>query len=263
MITKTPALTPTPYPTLSTSGPYLVYLVRTDDDHQALTLLDADGTGRKRLPLPDGAYISSIRDNLSPSGEWFAFHTGSASAEPYDITLHLMHLPDGEISTVAKLLSDEYPANFGPIAKRLLQDYPQDYPSEYYTEDSLAQLLQEIFIFGIHSLGWSPDGRYLAFAGQMDGISSDIYRLDTKYDTITQLTDGPDQIESISWSADGKWILHEASNDPYGEGWSPNIYAIGGDGSKGKRIFQNTHLWGWTSPTTYLVYDAQNGPGRY
>jgi len=256
-------LTPTSFPPLSAIGPHLVYVISTSDGHKAVALLDADGIGRKYLPLPDGAYISDVGRYLSPSGEWIAFHTGSAENEPYDLTLNLMHLPDGAITTVTRLFSEGYPANFDELAEGLLQAYPDLYPIEYYSVSTLGQELQLLFRAGIHSLDWSPDSRYLAFAGQMDGPSSDIYRLDMNLHTIIRLTDGPDQIISLSWSSDGRWILHEASNDPLGQGWTPNVYAVQWDGNHGKKILERDNVWGWLTPTTYAVYDSQNGPGDY
>jgi WD40 repeat protein len=257
--TSTPTLTPTPIPTLSDTGPYLVYIVNLPSGQQGLTLLNSDGVGRKILPLPEGAYIRNVIDSVSPNGEWMAFHTGSVEQKPYDLTLNLMHLPDGEIFPVTQLLSDDYPNIFEDTAKFLLKTNPNWYSS--YTLDDLSLGIRYLFQDGIYTLSWSPNSRYLAFAGQMNDSSSDIYRYDMQFETIIQLTDGPEQITGINWSPDGRWILHEASNDPGGEGWLPNLYAVQVDGDNVKKLYDRTAFWGWISPTTYAVYDSANGPG--
>ncbi len=257
-----PTLTPTstPYPPLSETGPYLAYFVNLPEGN-GLTLLNSDGSGRKVLPLPEGAHIGDITDSISPDGEWLAFHTGSVETEPYDLRLNLMHLSDGEIYTVTQLLSADYPNNFQGIAENIFQANPDRY--KYLSVAELAQEIRYNFQGGIYEVNWAPNSRYLAFAGQMNGPSSDIYRYDIQLGTIVQLTDGPEQICGINWSPDGKWILHEASNEPGGEGWAPNLYAVQADGSKAKKLFESIYLWGWLSSTTYAVYDAANGPGAH
>ncbi len=58
-------------------------------------------------------------------------------------------------------------------------------------------------------LMWSPNGRYLAFAAVRDGISSDLYVLDSQDGSLHQLTSGPDWVGGIWWSPDGSQILME------------------------------------------------------
>jgi hypothetical protein len=256
-----PTLTVTPYPPLAVTGPYLVYIVKLPDGRQAVRMLDANDSGRKTIPLLEGAHVEYVPDSLSPDGEWLAFYTGSVEQEPYDLRLNLIHLPDGEVYTVTQLLSDDYPNNFETIAENIKQNDPDAYG--YLTIDELAQGIRGLFQEGIYSVGWSPDGRYLAFAGQMEGLSSDIYRYDVQSKTILRLTDGPEQINSLYWSPDGKWILHEACNHPMNPGWAPNLYAARFDGGQTKKLFEYFPLWGWLSATTYAVYHNENGPGRY
>jgi hypothetical protein len=259
--TQAPTLTATPYPPLSATGPYLAYLVNLPGNRLAVRLLNPDGSGREDVALPAGAQFELIRTAISPDGEWLAFHSGTAEQEPYDLRLNLLHLPDRQVFTVTQLLSADYPGNFETIAAGIIQNDPQRY--SYLSTAELAQELQYIFQWGIKTVGWSPNGRYLAFAGQMDGPSSDIYRYDVQLKTITRLTDGLEQIVSLDWSPGGKWILHEASNEPMGEGWAPNLYAAPFDGGQAKKLFEGAFNSWWLSPTTVAVYDAANGPGDH
>jgi len=85
-------------------------------------------------------------------------------------------------------------------------------------------------------LDWSPDGRYLAFAGQMDGLSSDLYIYDSVSGAIQRLSSGPQEVGWISWSPDGKWIL-DGSTYSFGEGMRYAVYATSLDGT----IVKQTH----------------------
>jgi len=55
---------------------------------------------------------------------------------------------------------------------------------------------------------WSPNGRYLAFAGAINKPSVDIYVLDTPHHEVRWLTAGPDHPRGLHWSPDNRWIVH-------------------------------------------------------
>jgi hypothetical protein len=55
---------------------------------------------------------------------------------------------------------------------------------------------------------WSPEGRYLAFAGSLEGPSQDLYVYDTRTASIARYTTGPHQVEGLQWSPTGDGILH-------------------------------------------------------
>jgi Tol biopolymer transport system component len=248
--------TVTTYPPLQTAGPYLVYL-RGSSDGQQVVILDADGNGRTVLPSPlaDSSggvpIIPPLSHLVSPDGKWLAYYTGSAS-ETSDLALNLMSLADGSTRTVTALLSADYPANFTTAAAELNQP------------DVTAESLQAAFLAGItRSIAWSPDGRYLAFAGQMDGTSSDLYVYDSQDETIHRLSSGREQVQWIDWSPDGQRIVNE-STQWVGEGMNFNIFASSPDGSVVKALSTNTMgITDWLDDHTYLEYDSENGPGNH
>ena len=110
---------------------------------------------------------------------------------------------------------------------------------------------------------WSPDGRYLAFAGAIDGPSSDLYVYDTQTDQVRRLTDGPNQAAILGWSPDSRWIIHsEASTymiaDAGEIGGFPAeaVWAAAADASVVKRLYRPAGVeWilGWASDTEFLV----------
>jgi len=200
--TRTPAPSPTPSSTAlsplhlaprSLNGPHLAYIRA-----QQLALLDADGTGREIIPLPAGSDVGDYA--ISPDGRWLAYYLGSAqNDQPHNLSLNLLDLHNGQTRLVSKLLSRDYPQNFAQAVKK-----PKD-PS------TTTQQLQQAFLAGItHALAWSPDGSYLAFAGEMDGPSSDVYVYDMHTWGIQRKSFGPSEIQWLGWSPDGQWLVYSS-----------------------------------------------------
>jgi Tol biopolymer transport system component len=250
-----------------TNGPYLVFL-RDRGNGQELVLMDADGKGEVAFPFPinSNVYIPQSLSNLvSPDGSWLAFYTGSdrqasgnVGTDTADLTLNLMSLgitsPAGSTKVVSRLLSADYPANFVQAARELDR------------ADITAQALQDAFVYGItQSIAWSPDGKYLAFASQMDGLSSDLYLYNTADGTIQQLSSGPEEVMWIAWSPDRKWIL-DASLYLVGEGMTYNLYATSLDGQVVRRLLVDNRLSGaliWVNTHEFLTYQSENGRGNF
>lgn len=269
--TATPTISPTP--PFSATGPYLAYLVNDPSGQKALTLLAFDGISRQRWFIPKGAYID-LEPAISPDGNWAVFYTGSAgiregpweklSGGPYNLTLNVMSLSTGQTYTVTSLLSSDYPANFERLADKIREEDPYWIG---YTENSSegelgpAETAEYHFLMGIHSFDWSSNSRYLAFAGQMLGDSSDVYIYDIKTKGISRLTSGIEQILWIQWSSDGQWIFHGATNAPIGVGMSEGSkYMVRPDGSE---VRGGGCDGPWINRNTCVRYFTENGPGSY
>jgi len=253
------------HPSLSKSGPYLAYLDQAGSQAR-IKFVDADGTGQVGFSYPSNAAPANFEDplsnTLSPDGQWLAYYSGSAGTcagevgpETADLTLNLLNLADGTVRVVTPLLSRDYPDIFTKAARQLGQ------------ADVTAGTLQNAFVCGItQSLDWSPDGRYLAFAGQMDGLSSDLYLYDSASRVISRLSSGPQEVQWISWSPDGKWIM-DGSSFSFGEGMRSDIYATSVDGSIVKLLTNatpsNITSTDWLNDHTYFATNGDNGPGSY
>lgn len=268
--TPTPKPTSTPEPGLRTTGPYFSYFRNVDSGYQ-LVMMDADGKGRKvislpqqikEVTLPNGATNIQMRF-VSPDGRWMAFYTGFAGniwqgsetdVGPYNLVLNLLDLATGEMHVITPLLSKDYPENFKQAEKQLNNPYVT------------AFMLRTAFLNGItESIAWSPDSRYLAFAGQMDGMSSDLYVYDTKSNSIRRLSSGPQELQWISWSPDGKWIIH-SSVYSVGAGMTFDVYAASVDGEYVHYLSTNSLYGGvekWQNSHAFFETDSQNGPGSY
>lgn len=268
------AVPPTPVPPtptatvrgpLSPNGPYLAYQDQVGDQTY-IKLLDADGTGQSIFSYPTNAAPFNLNlpysNTISPDGKWMAYYSGSAGTcfgevgpDTSDLSLNLMSLSDGKTRVVTRLLSKDYPANFVKAAQQLGR------------ADVTADMLQNTFVCTINqALDWSPDGRYLAFAGQMDGLSSDIYLYDSVSGAIKRYSSGPEEIVWICWSPDGKWIL-DGSTYWVGEGMQNNIYATSANGVTINQLSKGTPQVvtssDWLDDHSYFDSNGANGPGDY
>jgi WD40 repeat protein len=208
--TQTAVPTATPHLPLQADGAYLLFI----KDKKILTMMGIDGIIYKEIPIPDIGY-TNLDKAVSPNGRWLVYFTGRIQ-EPYDFTLNLLDISDGESNIIANLIAPGYPENLRPIAETLELSH---YQAECSNVECLISLNSIIFGDGIASLAWSPDSQFLAFAAQIDGPSSDIYLYDTESRTIRRLTDEIEHIWSIKWSPTGEIILYDAALpgpvDPY------------------------------------------------
>ena len=231
--------------------------------------MDADGAGKKVIELPKaiGESFAIVKPPdpdirwVSPDGRWLAFRTGTAGNSvdvpaqgTSNLTLNLLDLQTGEQQVITPLLSPDYPNNFVEAATKLNDP------------NITAESLYEAFMTGItESLDWSPDGRYLAFAGQMDGLSSDLYVYDVETKKIQRLSSGDKELQWIEWSPSGKWIMQGATYFA-GMGMTFDIYAATLDSTSAPYISTNIQYDGidrWLNSHQYFENDGDNGPGEY
>ncbi len=247
----------------SGQGQTLAMLQYVTEGSHRIVFLDPFGLGFREFRLPEDAQLPQYMETgLSPDGSSYAYHTGSTEAG--DLALVVYDLNAESITTEISLLSSDYPDNFQELADSFINsgNIPQEL--DWVEPENMARELQFAFEYGITTYAWSPDGRYLAFSGQMEGPSSDLYLLDLDSLEINRLTSGTGMMERVGWSPDGYWIRH-ASIYFVGAGYRVTNHVASRDGSEVISFPFDTGLeWGpWLTNNLYLANDGANGPGSY
>ena len=277
-----PSTTPTPEPPLKTNGPYLAYFRDVDkekqsvDGDQELVLMDADGVGRKVIILPSklsgrSSDYSLDAYNFSPDGKWLVYYSGSAGkcfnsgsdAQNYDLALNLLNLATGKTQTITHLLPVNYPDNFLQNAKDLISQGMVTPDTGSTNTEWLVSVIHDAFVCGINTFAWTSDSRKLAFAGAMDGPSSDVYVYDMVTKKIQRMTSGPEEVQSITWSPDEKWIV-QSSAWWVGEGTIYSTYAVALNGSKINTLSSiRGGIMDWYNGHAYFENSNENVWGNY
>lgn len=274
-VVQTPSKTPTP--TLLSPeevdklspGSYwvLTYYMR---DHILLRFIRIDGREIKSFQIPldnRNSYADSL--GVSPDGKYFAYYTGSFGEnislridefniqEPFGLTLNIYSLESNHLLISIPLLSDNFPENFMELADTEYArsiPYWGGSPTEYR-----AGVFYGAFVAGIYSHAWSEDSAYLAFAGQIDGPTSDVYIYEIESNQYRRITSGLEQIQYIDWSPDGKWIVHGRSYT-YGVNTPLTHHIASRDGNKVISYPSDLGEFvdGWINPTTFVAYENEN-----
>jgi hypothetical protein len=212
--TPTPDQTPLPtktstatlpwpeFPSLNPDGPYLYWA----SYKYGNVVINADGSGMGRIDLPaheifseniipDGKWVVDYvyLNNISPDGEWALMFQGGPYDDPWDqdLTLSLVHLPDGEVFFISVIL---------PNSTRM---------DRYDSYECGDRYVEEHFRLAV----WSPNGRFLAYAAYADSGTTDLFVLDAHDRSVHRLTSDPAEIEQIVWSPASDKIFYTNGNN--------------------------------------------------
>ncbi|MGD8605511.1 MAG: hypothetical protein PVF49_13165 [Anaerolineales bacterium] len=249
--------------TYSGHGETLALFLYVEEGSHRIVFIDPYGLGTREIRLPEGIEPPrNLSDGLSPDGAYYAYYHGSTYNT--NLTLGIYDLNTETLAMEIPLLSSDYPNNFQELADSFIQsgNIPQDLA--YVEPENLADELQFAFEYAFPNIRWSPGGRNLAFSGQMEGPSSDLYVLDIQTQEISRLTSGTGMMMSIGWSPDGHWIRH-TSTYFVGAGYDVTNHVASRDGSQVISFPHEVGLgWGpWLNTNQFLANEAANGPGTF
>ncbi len=214
--TATPSAAASPTPEgLAAVGPYLAFFSGAHADSD-LRVVNADGSGGATIRLPDGfAPAQVLADSVSADrGLLVLYHrTDDERGNLTSLNLGVLDAVTGALAFEVPLLSPGFPQDLRALYDARVKGQFDDFLG-----------FQSGFAYGLTTFAWSPNGRYLAFAGQMDGPSSDLYVLDVETGQRRRLTDGLEQIVDMLWSPDGRRILNGSTNE-FGEGMLINFFS--------------------------------------
>ncbi len=190
---STATATALPDAPLSEEGPWLVFVAQLQDVPY-LWAINPDGTGLTQL-TDKATYRFDV--NQGSDGEVsIAYITSDSEVYYSDLQLSILKLRGGEVETTIDLTSPE-----------TAYTHKNSSDEEYWTEVGIAEA-----ILSEDSFKWSPDGKWLAFVGAVDGPSADVYSYEAATGTTRQLTSGADNAFQLLWSPDSAWILHTAKD---------------------------------------------------
>jgi hypothetical protein len=219
---------------LSEEGPWWVF--STPDGHYAI---NPDGSGLSQFYNEPTNYPHMNQIRTAPSGGRIAYLTGN---DVYDTTLRVNEFPWQTLIIEKPLTSDES------------EPGPDSMPGDPEMEAVRAML-------DAPSMAFSPDGRYLAFMGAIDGPTSDLYLLSLDNNRTTRLTSGPSQGYQPVWSPDGKYIVHTgASTFGTGAGYAmEGVWAAAADDSVVVTLYDPSGsgsevIVGWVDNRTFVVH---------
>jgi len=270
VVSATPSAGPTVAPTPTAplgSAPYYLAYAKDIEGRVELVVADPEGGGRRGYAVPvELKGLPLDLNGVSPRGEYFAYHTGVLDESRSDLTLHVMRMADEEDIFSIRLVTDDLEERLRALGEDLKASPPEQLEAAYLEEVTAEVIAGEALSAleaGIRAVDWSPDGRLLAFAGQIDGATSDVYTFDVTTGKVRRLTDGPSQVQYVDWSPDGRWIAHGSA---YWVGMGNNIINnfVSRDGARVVSMdvggsFGNE----WYGSEWYLVHSAANGPGDF
>jgi hypothetical protein len=189
---------------IAEQGPWLMIL--TPD---GLWAPNSDYSDARQLTFQHLLAPQDITVMPSPTGGYLAYITGEQLTQ--NLTLHLYVLPRGLAQTLP-LVSPQY----------------QPPPENTVAGDPAFEAVRAIF--EATSLGWSADGRQLAFSAVLDSDNADLYLLNAETffstgESVVKITSEAGQAIDPLWSPDGEWIVYLEAAD-LGIGAGKNLAAV-------------------------------------
>jgi len=226
------SLSDSPTPTPFSSDTLLIFLDKTNSN--TFVALSPHSLFKANFQLPQDGCVRNWQNAISPHGHWMAIYINCSNNEiSPEVSLALLHIPDGQIRPITRLFVKNEALN-------------------------PAEIGNDIFI-----LDWSPDGRYLAFAGAIEKPYLDLYVYDMQENVIHRLTDNLRKIDFVKWSPDGKWIWLENS-EPEGSYSKTFFYTLQAANLvvlRPKAILEDR--WnvneGWVSSNEYFLVNSSEG----
>ena len=252
----TPTATPVlpPAEPLPSEGAYLLYPVADGDGLLKVVTRGKTGRGSKVDSLPAGALTNPLSGSVSPNGEWMYFYLIPEEEKVKEIQICILDLADGSNDCIADLLLPSYPDN--------LWDIQDDFPDR----DISIEDIYDTFVSGIYMSSWSRDSRYLAFVGQLDSPSTDLYVYDIQTGKTIRVSEDPNNISFFSWSTGSQALLYQSRIETGMGDELVDYYFASLNEDKdiwSVELPSNFIFYSWANEETVTYYHYNSGPGHY
>ena len=250
-------LTPVESQSLFNPTPVAKATVKPSSTSTLVTTSTEDGTPfntltQTSIPIEDVMELSSVGPWLvyqKENGQLYAVNADGTSINPLGVFAYGWSEPyEGSLSNGLLAVVVEGEGGLSQSVDIILIEFPS---LEVKRRISLLAYWESTGDFDTSSEGtysgimsepkWSPNGRYLAFVGSIDGPSADLYVYDSTFDQIRRLSTGDNHAEDPLWSPNGNWVIHQEVSE---DGWIvESLWAASIDNKEVKWLFSPETGW--------------------
>ena len=199
---------------------YTCQIFKTQTSNQ-ICIINADGTGFRRLTKEDN--IQHYYPSLSPDGKSVVY---AAYREANIYEIYEMDIANGNVVQLTNRLGNLNAPEISPDGMHIIFKMSSANTNKdiVWMMDRNGQNADKISRVVGWDPSWSPDGKYILFASNMDGAIQ-LYRMGIDGKDLHKVSSLPAISGRSDWSPDGKFIVTYS-----GGPWKHEIYIMTADG---------------------------------
>ena len=192
-----------------------------------ICIINADGTGFRRLTTEDA--IKYYYPSLAPDGKSVVY-AGYREPDVYEI--YEMELSTGIGLRLTDRLGNLNAPEISPDGKSILFKFTKGASeiNRIWVMDRGGKNISNIPRVTGWDPTWSPDGKYILFASDMDG-SIQLYTVRVDGGELEKISSLPGIRGRSDWSPDGRYIVTYS-----GETWEREVFILDVDGAGARRL---------------------------
>ena len=199
---------------------YTCQIFKTQASNQ-ICIINADGTGFRRLTKEDN--IQHYYPSMSPDGKSVVY---AAYREANIYELYEMDIASGNVVQLTDRLGNLNSPEISPDGRQIIFKMSSANTNKdiVWMMDRNGQNADKISRVIGWDPTWSPDGKYILFASDMDGAIQ-LYRIGVNGKDLHKISSLPAITGRSDWSADGQFIVTYS-----GGPWKHEVYIMTADG---------------------------------
>lgn len=190
-----------------------------------ICIINADGTGFRRLTTDDNTQHNY--PSLSPDGKSVVY---AAFREANTYEIYEMNLATGNTVRLTNKLGNLSAPEISPDGTRIVYKVwsPNTDKNVIWMMDRNGENADKISRVSGWDPTWSPDGKYVLFASDMDGAIQ-LFSMRTNGKDLHRVSNLPAIRGHSDWSPDGQFIVTYS-----GEAWKREVYIMNADGTNAR-----------------------------